>query len=118
MPSRENNLESQLPMFLLDVLQFGMQPFARIQKLMANTTGVGWRLFWPHDFTDAELLGCLRDLLESGDAVLWAFDDAGDLKQTTLDELRGPLEEAWFERTESGRQRIEAWQPPVLPPRY
>jgi hypothetical protein len=105
-------------MFLLDVLQFGMQPLQNIQKLLANTTGVGWRLFWSHDFTDAEVIRTLRSLIESGDVVLWTFDQAGDLKRKDLNELDSPIEDAWFERTDAGRKRVEAWEPPVLPPDY
>ncbi len=115
MPEHFADSESELPMFVLDVLQFGMQPLRHVMLLLADTTGVGWRPYWPHDFTESEVIAALRALIASGDVIVWSFDRVGNLVKDESITADSRLEEAWFERTDAGRQRAEAWEPPEPP---
>lgn len=102
-----------LEMFVLDVLRYDYESIDSIIKLLNDSEGVGWREFWPTDFSTEELIPALESLVKKEHVKPFYFD------QTTqsLEKFDHPcfievVEQVWFGLTEEGRQHWEAWSPP------
>jgi hypothetical protein len=107
--------ERQLDMFVLDVLRHdAIEQVSSIVRLLNDTTCIGWRQFWPHDFSVREVIPALLEL--EGGGFVRALREAEEEDQLvplpcgTLDASQA--EEVWFALTEKGRRLWEGWKPP------
>ena len=107
----------QFPMFVIDVLRYDIEQVPSIVNLLNDRTNIGWREYWPHDFTEAEVIGALGVLTaERLVDVYQAVDDASDLIPCdVLPDFTQSLDNYWFLLLDSGRQKLEQWQPPNPP---
>jgi hypothetical protein len=108
----------ELPMCVLDVLRHDViEDMHGILNLINNDGCIGWREFWPHDFTEAEVLEALRELDAEGFVqTLRESEKHGGgfvalARQSA--ELRDNAPGLWFHLTPAGRRRWETWNPPV-----
>ena len=105
----------QLDMFILDVLRHDViEQVSSIVRLLNDRTCIGWREFWPHDFSVSEVVPSLLDLVRA-DLVRALREEEG--KEQLVPIPCGQLnaceaEEVWFSLTEEGRRRWEEWVPP------
>lgn len=103
-------------MFILDVLRHDdIEQLSSILKLMNNDACIGWREFWPHDFTPQEVIPALEDLVRAGYVTAWCEEESVDeLSQITVDRLdvNRDKESLWFALTDKGRRLWNQWEPP------
>ena len=104
---------SDLPMFVLDVLRYDIEQVENILDLLNSTGSVGWRVFWPHDFTRDEVVEALRVILDRGDVRALDVDPDSDTMTIDFDH-RGLFPESadrlWYRLTQQGRRRWEEWE--------
>ena len=107
----------RLRMFVLDVLQHDVaEQIDSILRLLNNTGCIGWREFWSHDFTSEEVLKAIQELLRDGLVELLREDTLrGELVSVSPSEVNIERDVAtlWFGRTDRGRERWNAWEPPT-----
>ena len=107
----------QLRMFILDVLQHDVaEQMDSILRLLNNPGCIGWREFWPHDFTSEEVLGALEGLLHGGLVQLLREDTVqGELVPVNVPEvdLQQDFATLWFGRTDQGHEAWDRWEPPT-----
>jgi hypothetical protein len=107
-----------LEMFVLDVLRHDeIEQLSSIVRLMNDRTCVGWRDFWPHDFTTDEILATVKESVERGNIELLREGDAGELApvpSANIETIEGDST-LWFRLTPSGRSAWERWKPPTEP---
>ena len=109
------NFPCDLDMFVVDVLRYDIEDVDAILRMLNSTSCVGWRKFWPHDFTRDEVLGALDRLVSRGVA-----------KPLVENPLKNELEEVTHPvdvRNEGGRYSYiikqsplnfwNEWNPPV-----
>jgi hypothetical protein len=107
--------DAQLLMFVVDVLRYDIERIPSIVKLLNNRGSVGWRFFWPHDFTEKEVISALKQLMQRGLVRPVRYDPSA---QALMDAV-GPVqieigdESTWFALTDQGWQAWEDWHPPI-----
>lgn len=115
MTAPNNQIAMQLPMFVVDVLRYDIEQVPSITKLLNNTGSIGWRKFWPHDFTDKEVVGALGRLCNEGLVEVLVYDP--QLKELVVGkgqpDFEGRLVENWFRLNDAGRRKWEEWRPPT-----
>jgi hypothetical protein len=107
--------ERQLDMFVLDVLRHDVvEQLSSVVRLLNDTTCIGWRQFWPHDFSSSEVVPALLDLERSGLVrALRETEGENQLAPIPSGQLdSSEAEEVWFGLTEKGRRLWEEWEPP------
>lgn len=117
MATTGNKHSNHLPLFVLDVLRYDMEQVPSVTKLLNDTGCIGWRQLWPHDFTDAEVIGALEQLTNEG--LVQVLIDDPQLKELApargIPHFEGPLGEYWFRLSDAGRDKWAAWNPPTKP---
>lgn len=108
---------TSLGMFILDVLRHDeIESLQSIVSLLNDEGVIGWRRFWPHDFSYNEVLDEIMLLIRSKYVVAFREESGG----TTLRVIQSPSEiianadAIWFSLSEKGQEVWEAWDPPVL----
>lgn len=107
--------ERQLDMFVLDVLRHDIvEPVSSIVRLLNDRTCIGWREFWPHDFSGSEVIPALLDLERSGHVrALREAEGEDQLVPIPSGQLdASEAEDVWFSLTEKGHHLWEEWEPP------
>ena len=61
-------------MFVIDVLRYDIEDLAAVLRMLNNSGPMGWRKFWPHDFTREEVLEALDRLVSRGLAKPIEYD--------------------------------------------
>ena len=61
-------------MFVIDVLRYDIEDLAAVLRMLNNTGPMGWRKFWPRDFTPEEVLEALDRLVSRGLAKPIEYD--------------------------------------------
>ena len=105
----------QLLMFVVDVLRHDMEPLSSVIKMLNNDGSIGWRGFWPHDFTEAEAGQALDELVNRKWVEVLEYSQPSNQlvpAQGTFDIGKKPSR-LWFRLTEAGRQAWEDWKPPT-----
>lgn len=108
--------DRQLDMFVLDVLRHdAAEQVSSIVRLLNDTTCIGWRQFWPHDFAGSEVVPALLDLERSGLVrALREGEEDGQLVPIASGQLDpSEADEVWFALTDKGRRLWEQWEPPL-----
>ena len=105
---------SHLRMFILDVLRHDdIENCPSILRMLNNRGCIGWREFWPSDFSDVEVLQELRHLAGEGHIqVLREIGQENQLEPIALDLITEIDEHVWFALTDSGRDAWAQWDPP------
>ncbi len=100
--------------FVLDVLRHDIEQVPNIRTMLNSTGSIGWRLNWPHDFTDAEITAALKDLASRGLVAVLTWDEtrAHIQNRESLPDLDSAWDDCWFELTDLGRKHLETWIPP------
>ena len=102
-----------LEMFVLDVLQHDVaEQVPSILRLLNNRGCIGWRDFWPHDFSAEEVTAALRQLVHTGLVELFSEDHAGTLSVCDKPDWNAPMESLWFGIASAGRAKWGEWEPP------
>lgn len=107
---------ADLGMFVLDVLRYDIEQLDSIVKLLNDDSCVGWRMFWPRDFTAADVMDALPGLIaEKRVDVFELSNDGGELVPVDMSRLnlKGKAASYWFLLTERGRAAWDAWEPPT-----
>lgn len=108
----------QLSMFILDVLRHDdVEQLSSILKLLNNDGCVGWRQFWPRDFTSEEVIPSLEGLVRSGYAtVLRVGESTDELIPVPFEKLnvRSDQQSLWFALADEGRALWRQWEPPAV----
>ncbi len=104
-----------IEMFILDVLRHDIEDVFSIVKMLNNTGSIGWRKFWPHDFTVKEVVTAVNALIRDGLVCQLVYDTecASAVSADSAIEIITGSEEVWHELTEIGRQIWEQWEPPI-----
>jgi hypothetical protein len=109
------NSQDLLAMFVLDVMRYDeVESVDGILQLINNTTNIGWRTAWPHDFTEEEIIKGLEVLLAKRMIRPLTYDE----QSKEIIDWRGPglpplkLTDMWFRITELGWKEWEHWTPP------
>ena len=63
-----------IDMFVIDVLRYDIEDLAAVLRMLNNSGPMGWRKFWPHDFTREEVLEALDRLVSRGLAKPIEYD--------------------------------------------
>lgn len=106
-------------MFVLDVLRHDVgAQLSSILKLLNNDGCIGWREFWPHDFTSEEVIPILLSLERAGSVrALHEIipDDTGNgLAPLPVGQITpADCGDVWFALTARGRRLWEQWEPAV-----
>ncbi|GIW85587.1 MAG: hypothetical protein KatS3mg107_1247 [Gemmataceae bacterium] len=115
-PNHVPHFGTHLPMFILDVLRHDViEQLSSIVKMLNNDGCIGWRNYWPHDFTEDEVAPVLRTLVEEGYVQALRENETSDevvpISFAELN-LERDQEVLWFSLTEKGRQLWNKWEPP------
>lgn len=107
---------ARLDLFILDVLQHDIENVPSIIRMLNNIGCIGWRNFWPHDFTPDEVVPVVLDLCEQGSvkALKTGFrDDALHECNAvpSVEETCSGL--VWFACTEQGIALWKQWDAPT-----
>ncbi|MFN7811240.1 MAG: hypothetical protein ACK5SI_01085 [Planctomycetia bacterium] len=111
----DNTMASQLPMFILDVLQHDVaEQVSSILRLLNNDGCIGWREFWPRDFSEEEVVEALGRLVEEGRVIVFRESaENGELVPTSVRELPMDVNSQWYGRSMSGEEAWDSWEPPT-----
>ena len=101
-------------MFIIDVIRYDeCENLESILNMINDDTNIGWRNFWPHDFTEEEIKDGLRTLLncllirpiryDGSINALTDWSEAVDFAE---------INDFWFRITELGWKKWEQWEPP------
>ncbi|MEX2139578.1 MAG: hypothetical protein WD894_09975 [Pirellulales bacterium] len=106
-----------LRMFILDVIRHdGLEQVSGMVELLNDRNCIGWREFWPRDFTAEEIWMQLKHLCKQGliDALIEQAPefDLVSLDSAKLDAL-ADSNQLWFALTDAGRRAWEQWAPPT-----
>jgi hypothetical protein len=109
--------KTEVGLCVLDVLRHdAMEDLQGILGLLNSEGCFGWREFWPHDFTEIEVLEALKELDAAGLVLtlLERPDQGGFLElPRRSQELKDNAPGLWFRLTTAGRREWEKWDPPV-----
>lgn len=109
-------VHDQIRMFILDVLRHDViEQVPSILKLLNNDGGIGWREFWPHDFTVDEVVPALEGLVRAGYVRALREQGSGDqlVPVCSLElDIGRDQDTLWFELTDEGRRVWGQWEPP------
>ena len=105
--------DSNLRMFVLDVLRHDVEELSSIVKMLNNRGCIGWREFWPDDFTSDEVGVALEALLSDGlvTALAYDVDQSSLVRVSEYVDVRGSSK-IWYELNPKGRALWESWDPP------
>jgi hypothetical protein len=111
----EAHMDEQLTMFIVDVMRHDeVENVDGILQLINNSTSIGWRAAWPHDFTEEEIIKGLRMLLEGKMVRPLIYDEVSkqivDWRGSSSPSL--DLRNLWFRITELGWKKWQQWIPP------
>ena len=99
-------------MFVLDSMQDDVEDLASVMRYL-----VEWRSYWPHDFTEGEVIEALAALIE--DELIGVYDESSDGAELSLVESPSTdpasLGRYWFRPTARGKQIWKEWDAPSLP---
>lgn len=102
-------------LFILDVMRYDFEQVSHICTLLNSRSSIGWRVFWPRDFTEDEVVSALGELLRGG--LVEAFGE--DIDRPELVPLPAPstdpasLRTYWYRPTREGLGLWESWTPPI-----
>lgn len=106
--------DTNISMFMVDVLRYGRETPSGIVTLLNDRGSVGWRNFVTLDFTVQIVMPVLRELIWQGlvqvvpediaPGEFHAWSDGADLEKN--------LDHLWVRLTEKGRQALDEWDPP------
>ena len=106
--------ENRLHLFILDVLRRDLENVQSLLNMLNDDTSIGWRDFWPRDFSEAEVVPALNDLARDG-LIKQLVEQGGELveKQQSVVLVSGE-EAVWFQITRRGLDVWNAWRPPTV----
>ena len=110
-----DSMSRQLPMFILDVLQHDVaERMDSILRLLNDDSCIGWREFWPRDFSEQEVISALSELVQSGLVTVYR-DDTDDAVMVATNWRELPDDPAcyWYGRSAAGIEAWDAWEPPI-----
>lgn len=106
-----------LMMFVLDVLRHDFEQVPSIVKMLNNAGCIGWREFWPRDFTDSEVTDALIELTARN--LVEVFQEGSGSEGPELVPVEAPAISAnnimrfWFHPSKRGQDLWSSWKPPV-----
>ncbi len=102
-------------MFIVDVLRHDIEQVSSIIKLLNDRECIGWREFWPHDFSIEEAVYSLNRLMNRSYVRQLIYDQENKvlIPAVTTNEIVTGEEEYWFELTDLGKAAWKEWNPPA-----
>lgn len=102
-------------LFVLDVLRYDFEQPSHICTLLNSRSSVGWRVFWPRDFTESEVIAALGELLreELVEAFIEAFDKPELVPAIASGTDPALLAKYWFRPSKRGLELWQSWTPPI-----
>jgi hypothetical protein len=105
---------SQMAMFVIDVLRYDIETTSSILKLLNDRGSIGWRFAWSKDFTEAEVIQALKELVRKGLVKLLLQDEA--IKElvpvSETEVIWDNVDSLWFKLTKNGWQTWNQWDDP------
>ena len=101
--------------FVLDILHYDIETIETLLNHLNDSEAIGWRKFWRHDFTRADVLPALEELLAGELVQALVYNENAKQLERVPRERVSISEEAnslWFAITNKGRKVWEAWTPP------
>lgn len=99
--------------FVLDVLKYDdIEQVANVRNMLNDRGSVGWRLNWPVDFTDDEIIAALKLLVQRGFVRIFEEDTAQSSMREPAQVNDALWNEYWYGMTDLGRSHLEEWEPP------
>jgi len=104
-------------MFIADVLRYDIEAVPSILRLLNNRGAIGWREFWPRDFTEEDILPALEELVSQGLVQPLEVDESTrELRRVERPvNVRAEASELWFLLTKRGWDAWDEWEPPPSP---
>lgn len=108
-----------LKMFVLDVLRYDIEQIPSILKLLNANGGIGWREFWPRDFTYNDILQVLPALIREKMILYYVFSEEENLLVPAgphgylPSNFEEQAENGWYLLTERGKKVCDEWEPPT-----
>jgi hypothetical protein len=101
-------------MFVLDVLQHDVaEQVPSILRLLNNSDCIGWREFWPHDFTEDEVFVALKTLIDDGLVTIYNESPTNaELLESKVSAVDLSCESIWFGCSKQGKIIWDEWIPP------
>ena len=107
--------ETKLREFIIDILHYDIESVQTLISHLNLSIPIGWRRFWPHNFTEQEVLPALKDLIrENLVQVLQLSEVTRQLEAVDGDpmiSLNDP-NSLWFNLTHEGYLKWREWIPP------
>jgi len=107
---------AEILMFVLDVLQYDIEPIESILNLLNDDGCIGWRHRWPADFSAQDVLPALKDLAKQQLVDIYEKNE-DDSELVPVDRTKIDIDsrgnEYWFLLTKAGREMWEEWEPEV-----
>jgi hypothetical protein len=104
----------ELDMFVIDVLRHDIEDLDAVLRMLNNTGLLGWRKFWPRDFTREEVLEALDRLVSRGLAKPLEYDPV-KRELVTLDrpvDVRREGGSLWYTLEQSALDLWNEWKSP------
>jgi hypothetical protein len=114
MPENVSGEESLL-MFVVDVLRHDIEPLSSVLKLLNNDGCIGWRIFWPRDFGEDEVVQALQELIRRKWVKVLEHSPRLNELAPASDGINFASDRSnyWFLLTAEGRRAWEKWDPPT-----
>ena len=112
--SHSADQQRQLDMFVIDVLRHDIEDVEAVLRMLNNTGVLGWRKFWPHDFSRDEVLTSLDRLVRSGLVRLLEYEPASrelvDVRRAV--DVCEQADLLWFKLEQAALDLWNKWQSP------
>lgn len=113
---KQSRNESELSMFVLDVLRYDIEQIDSIIKLLNDSGCIGWRHCWPRDFAVPEVVSELKSLVRKRLVDVYESNsDESELVAVDWGEIDvdAHATEYWYLLTDRGRKVWDSWEPPL-----
>jgi hypothetical protein len=104
-----------LEMFVVDVMRHDViENVPAILKMINDDGCIGWREFWPQDFTVIEVTTALKRLAGYGHVDVLE-EIGGEVSRVDPGRFNpeNDYSQFWFTLTDTGKSRWEHWDPPT-----
>ena len=99
-------------MFVLDAMQDDIEELASIMRYLRE-----WRPYWPHDFTEDEVIQTLTALVR--DRLVDVYDETSGSSELSAvadpETDEASIRRYWYLPTPQGQELWKAWDAPSLP---
>ncbi len=109
---------SKLKAFVIDILHYDIESMQTLLNHLNEREVIGWRKFWPRDFTKEEIIPVLEELIN--DHFIETLQYNGTTVRLEKVDMRGSVikdlaDSLWFRLADKGYDAWKKWSPPREP---